>query len=803
MDINMDLVTVKSIFDALMNGSKEVAISTQEKLALNAIAQKLYNISDENYTPETIEELKYIILNCNILYNRTDMEVLPIEDGFYDLLLEKYKKFDPHFQVGSYVVNFDSFGTDFSKEKKEKEVICPIEFINQPERDELRQSVHDKIMRTDMPILNRKDFHISPISFTNDYISKRSHNTKHNHTMLVGTLDKSKFVLNKDAIEAGVFNDDNVKVLERDFFRSHIAKGIYSPDREINIVCELKYDGLSVEADCGLTVQSARSRGDTCIGEASDMTPILKDYIFKQADCMIGEVPLGVKFEAIMTKSDLYAFNIARGKNYANCRTAIIGMFGASDAYLYRDYITLVPLALDTDQFNSLHPNTPITNRLQEIEFINKVFVSHGEPLRYCYFSGTVDEILYLVKVFTDEAKIARNYLNFMYDGIVVSYLDNDIREKLGRENYINKFSMAVKFDAMEKQTTFRGYTYEVGQHGNITPMIHYDPVEFNGTIHTKSSGSSYDRFKSLNLKMGDIINVTYVNDVMPYVSRVDCKYNRDNPNPPVEIIHNCPVCGAELVLSNSEKTLLCPNTECPARTIQRMTNMFAKLNIKGFANATFTALNKSKLSEIANMSLEELVKVLGDADGLSMYTVMNELKTKQYNDYFIIGALGFTSVARKKWQDILQNITVRELYDNWYSLAVSDIPEVVDRKFEYYIRNRIPNIGEVTATVIAKEFKFFAEDIKFILDNVHLIDSFGSNIQSKGQIRFSGFRNQQLVEQLITAGYDADDNGSVSKTTDILLVPYIGFESSKTQKAKKYNVKIMTQEEFLKNIQL
>ena len=83
---------------------------------------------------------------------------------------------------------------------------------------------------------------------------------------------------------------------------------------------------------------------------------------------------------------------------------------------------------------------------------------------------------------------------------------------------------MAVKFDPWEKQTIFRGYTYEVGQHGNITPMIHYDPVEFMGTIHTKSTGSSLNRFNNLGLKYGDIINVTYVNDVMPYVSTIDCE---------------------------------------------------------------------------------------------------------------------------------------------------------------------------------------------------------------------------------------------------------------------------------------
>lgn len=795
--INYDLSALNTILDCLMNNDISIMVD-QNIHIINVVAMKIYNIADNEMSDENVEELKTIILICNIMYNRTDLTVLPIEDGFYDLLLEKYKRFDPNFQVGSYLSNFGTLNSDVVN-MEEKEIICPIEFFEEPKRDELRQGIYNDIMREGKPILNTKDIHIVPVEFDAPYISKRTHNIEHNHPTLIGTLDKAKFVMIQDAIDAGVINDPNVSVLERDFFMDHISKGIYSPNREINVVCELKYDGISVEADCNFTVQSARSRGDTGVGAASDMTPILKDYIFKQANCMIGEPPIGVKFEAIMTKSNLYKFNEIRGKKYANCRTAIIGLFGASDAYLFKDFITLVPLAIDMEQFNQLHPDTPIQNRIQEIDFINKVFVSHGEPLRYCYFSGTVAEVLYLIKLFVDEAKYCRDHLNFMYDGVVVSILDEDIRAALGRKNFINKFSMAVKFDPLEKQTTFRGYTYEIGQHGNIVPMIHYDPVEFNGSIHTKSTGSSLNRFRELNLKIGDIINVTYVNDVMPYVSRIDCSHNRENPNPPVQIISKCPVCNSDLVVSKSGKTLLCPNNSCPARTLQRMTNMFAKLNIKGFAEATFTALGKSNLKSIAAMTREEMIEKLGEADGNSLYDCMKGLMTNPINDYMIMGALGFTSIARKKWADILTSITVRQLLDTWkhcFKEAQGNM-SLCTSKFEY-ILSQIPKAGKAAVATISEEFVYYVDDIEFIVNNMNLIDSYGTTNSDKVQIRFSGFRNSQLVEQLITAGYDADDNASITKNTNILLIPYSGFTSTKTMKAAKNpNTMILTVDEF------
>ena len=118
-----------------------------------------------------------------------------------------------------------------------------------------------------------------------------------------------------------------MKILERDFFQDHIDKGIIRTDQEIEVICELKYDGISVEADCGLELYSASTRGDTGIGAAADITPILQGYPFRQAGAMIGEEPLGVKFEAIITKSNLEIFNQLREKNYRNCRTAIVGLF--------------------------------------------------------------------------------------------------------------------------------------------------------------------------------------------------------------------------------------------------------------------------------------------------------------------------------------------------------------------------------------------------------------------------------------------------------------------------------------------
>ena len=59
---------------------------------------------------------------------------------------------------------------------------------------------------------------------------------------------------------------------------------------------------------------------------------------------------------------------------------------------------------------------------------------------------------------------------------------------------------------------------------------------------------------------------------------------------------------------------------------------------------------------------------------------------------------------------------------------------------------------------------------------------TFGS-IEVKPEVRFTGVRDSQLEEMFNSKGFDADGKKSVTKKTAILIVPYMGFTSSKTSK--------------------
>ena len=692
-----------------------------------------------------------IIINISqIVYNNTDRSILFLEDGIYDLLLEKYKEYDKGFQVGAPVIRFNQDGEAIS----EREFIEPMTFIDNPQ-DFIQSSLYyEDLIKSppiDMNLFKEVDRNSGRV------ISKRNVNVPHMYPKLVGSLDKCKFTLDSEAMEKDSYDLDNVKIFERDFLAKHLQMGLIDMQTPFELVAELKYDGVSVEADVTHKILSARSRGDANNDIAADMTDIFGGYEFPYATKMDDSEAFGMKFEAIISYTNLDKMGALKGRYYKNSRNGIIGLLGSSDAYDYRDLITLIPLATSIEGID----------RVEEIEFLNKYYNS-GEYLRYSILSGTYTEILFQVYKFVKEAEIMRNMLPFMYDGVVISYRDPKIIEALGRENSINKYSMAIKFNPLVREAVFTGYSYTVGQDGTVTPMIHYTPVEFYGTIHTKSSGHSYARFMDLGLAKGDIIQIEYTNDVMPYVTKPPVQSNFVNNNPPEIFPINCPYCGTPIIINESGKSATCPNMKCPERVIAKMANMMAKLNLKDFGEETFRYLKTTSLSQLLNYTYDD-VKDLGHLTAEKLIARINEVRSTPLYDYKIMGSIGFTGIAIETWKKILNVIP--------FMTIISDSDE------ELYIKLKsLKGIGDVTARTIVKERHDLSDDISEILSLPNLIMSYG--LKSGKTIRYTGCRpDENLTAYLTSKGFDARPDAGVTKNTDILVVPYIGFSSSKMNK--------------------
>ena len=375
-------MTLRDIVNDLLTEHLNLCYNNRQFISAEAI--RILEISDENMANNDIDDLVSLVTIGNITYNYTANIVLPIEDGVYDMLVVKLKRIDfSKFTPGAPPLQFDEVELNrYANKAQSIELKKPFIFMSEEDRKFEDNMLYPEIIQNRVKLTKdiglRKPFTIH----VNSNLSKRLRNTAHNYPDLVGTLHKCKFVCDKDAIDVGAYDEPNTTIYERDFLASLIQRGIINTHDIYEMVMTLKYDGISVEADVTDQVISARTRGDTDNNEASDITPILEGYRFPKAPKL--DKPIGMKFEAIVRYDDLYRLNEMSGNNYINGRTAIIGIMGSSDAWKYRDFITLVPLQCDATNIG-----LEFADRVEEINFLN-TYYSNKEYIRASVISGTI-----------------------------------------------------------------------------------------------------------------------------------------------------------------------------------------------------------------------------------------------------------------------------------------------------------------------------------------------------------------------------------------------------------------------------
>ena len=272
-------------------------------------------------------------------------------------------------------------------------------------------------------------------------------------------------------------------------------------------------------------------------------------------------------------------------------------------------------------------------------------------------------------------------------------------------------------------------------------------------------------------------------------MTKKECKENEDNDKiyKKEEFITRCPYCGSVLEESETGKSVRCPNLEsCPGVTAARMSNMLGKLDFKKFSYESIVKLKISSLTDLFKVTKDQLI-----ASGIvgqfaeNFIDQINILLSKKIKDSKIIGALGFSNIAIGKWDKILQQLSLEDL-------ILMDKSELQDKLV------KTKSIGRLTAETIVNERDRFIDDLKLIYSMPNVIRS--SKFKKSIKVRFSGVRSKELSDLLESKMCDVSD-GSVTKDTNYLIVPYKGFTSTKTKKANDYGVTMVSIDEFSKNL--
>ncbi len=578
----------------------------------------------------------------------------------------------------------------------------------------------------------------------------------------------------------------------RDFYE-RVRNGLEG--EEFEIVCELKFDGLSISLTyIDGKLDHAVTRGDGVVGD--DVTGNVRTIksIPLQLD-PAGDYPkeFEIRGEVLMPWASFEALNVEREKKgeplFANPRNAASGTLKSQKSEL------VAQRNLDAYFYYFLcERNDNVSGHYESLMKCGKWGFKISEHIRKC---KTVDEVLEFIKYWDSE----RKNLPVATDGIVLKVNSLRQQQHLGYTAKSPRWAIAYKFKAERVCTRLNEVTYQVGRTGAVTPVANMEPVLLAGTIVKRASLHNEDIMEQFDLHLGDMVYVEKGGEIIPKVVGVDKSLRADGMEK-VRFIKTCPECGAQLVRFEGEAAHYCPNSiACPPQIKGRIEHFISR-----------KAMN---IDCIGPETIDDYFSrgIIKDASDLYHIRVQD-----------ISGSYGTRVKLATK---IVENINA--------SLAVP-FERVV-----YAIGIRF--VGETIAKILAKKFKSIDALAAATLEELTEVDGIGDAIANSVIAYFSDQRNIEFVERLRSAGVamsvsedrmlDAGSNvlggqsivisgvfshhsrdeykelielhggknvSSISSKTSFILAGE-NMGPSKLQKAEKLGVRIINEEEFLQII--
>jgi len=559
--------------------------------------------------------------------------------------------------------------------------------------------------------------------------------------------------------------------------------------QEIEYVCELKFDGLSI----GLTyfdgkLQQAVTRGDGVQGD--DVTTNVKtiksiplklrgDYP-KEFEIR-GEIFLPLKvFESInKEREDIGEAPLANPRN------------AASGTMKMQDSSVVAKRNLDCFLYFLLGENVPYKNHYANLQAAKSWGFKVSEHTKLC--NGITEVLSYI-----DHWDKARHKLPFEIDGIVIKVNDYKQQQNLGFTAKSPRWAIAYKFKAEQVSTELQSISYQVGRTGAITPVANLKPVLLAGTTVKRASLHNADIIEKLDVRIGDFVYVEKGGEIIPKIVGVDLKKRPANSKATI-YIDKCPECGTKLIRHEDEAQHYCPNEMgCAPQVKGKMEHFVARkgMNIDSLGGETIAQLYDAGLikniADLYDLKKEQLLPLERMAEKSADNLIEGIEASKKIPFERVLFAIGIRHVgettakkiAKKvKSINVLMNSTKEEL------LAIDEVGEIIAESVAEHFSNAANK--KIIERLMAKGLQFeLSEEQK----------QGGSEKLKDMSIVISGVfekHSRDEYKEMIEL-HGGKNSSSISKKTSFVLAgDNMGPE--KLKKAESLGVKIMNEEDFLK----
>jgi len=542
------------------------------------------------------------------------------------------------------------------------------------------------------------------------------------------------------------------KIYSKEDLLKWVAK--VSRTNQEEFLIQPKYDGMSGLLENG----TLSSRGDGINGQ--DYTDKLRMIEFDtdktidpKEDTLLGEI--------IIRNSDFRTIypNIKSkaGVQFKNQRNGIAGILGTDDTDFYAKQGARITF-VDYDKFS---------------------FTTNRE----C-FSDAWEKVVEIILRDTD----------YPLDGIVIKLKDKAYADSLGVTTHHPRGQVAFKFTNQKATSKLIGVEWGMGKQ-QISAIGLIEPVEISGiTIKrvklqlTKPKSSAVTTcLIDGSLQIGDTVEVERAGDIIPHIISSTPGINRKRV-----YIDKCPFCGSDTFIGDTFVQCGALNGRCIETEVQELYCSIVTLGFKNVGEAYIRLLvNDSNLhvrniADLMSLKPEYLtLKEYGTRKKEIFFEEIEKVKANATKE-MVFASLNLPNIGKSISKLLVNNFDWKKLINGDYTendfIAIQGIgPESAKTLDSYLGSNSLATNILIRLTKICQ---FKQEPI----------------VNNNGQtICFTGkMANKRSVMENIARSKGLIPMDHVDKNLSILVCADPNSGSSKLQKAKKYGIKIISEEDFM-----
>lgn len=495
-----------------------------------------------------------------------------------------------------------------------------------------------------------------------------------------------------------------------------------------------------------------------------------------------------IRGECLISYKDFNSFINESNESYSNPRNL------ASGSLLLKDINEVKKRHLQFVPFTLVSCNEEINSWGERMNFINKNglhSVAH-ELIK----SPTLESISEAVETWSERIK------TLPVDGLVICYDDYQYSisgNVTGHHSVRGGFAYKWKDDY--ETATLDHIEWSCAM-STISPVAVFLPIELEGTIVKRASLYNISECERLNIgDKGSLINVIKANKIIPKVIETSKKIGE------LIIPNVCPVCGAPTKIEISDKTniktLHCTNKDCISKQLSRFKRFVSKdgMNMEGISSQTILALiNNSLLTKLSDFyllkdHLNEMIRIDGIGEKKAELIIDAIEKSKNVNEFNVLYSLVIPMIGHDACKKLFNRFNInaiilgaRNACDNLVFSAFDIIGEKTSNALVDFFKND-KNYDETLDLLKYLKISEYKET------TANAGKCSGLTFAITGKLTSYENRNE-LIKDIEKHG--GTFSATINKNVNYLINNDTLLESGKNKKAKKLNIPIISEIDFV-----